>query len=177
MSGLNLTRQPLGGLRDVPLPTVVGSDLQHEAAVARGAHFRLAHGSLKLRMKARAVADDPQADLVLVQTLGFTAQCREKQLHQRTNLFGRALPVFTGEREQCQHFDPGFGADLDNGPHGIDTRLMACNAWQQAFLRPAIITIHDNRDMARHRRRHGRFYLFHESVRNLKQPSDRLLSA
>ncbi|MCY1446071.1 hypothetical protein D9M71_626170 [compost metagenome] len=112
-------------------------------------------------METRTVTDDTQADVVVVEALGLAAQRREEQLHQRTDLFGGALPVFAGEGEQGQYLDPGLGTDFDDRANGVDTRLVPGNAGQQAFLRPAVVAIHDDRDMTRHRGRRRWLGLFH----------------
>ncbi|MNL17844.1 hypothetical protein D3C87_1389640 [compost metagenome] len=104
--GLNFPRQTLSGLRDIPLATVVGGDLQDETVGASGHVLGFTHGGLKLRMKPRTVTDDSQADVVVIEALGLTPQCLEEQIHQGTDLIGRALPVLTGEREQGQYLDP-----------------------------------------------------------------------
>src|SRR5471032_1373540 len=164
MAGLHFPRQALRCLGNIPLAAVVGCDLQHKTVAAGSDRLSFAHGRLQLRMEPRTVADDAQADVVLVQALGLTTQCLEEQVHQGTDFLGRALPVFTGEREQGQHLDLGLGTHLDHGTHSIDTRFMPGNAWHKALLRPAIIPVHDDRDMARHHGGHSLLGLFHEGV-------------
>lgn len=100
MPRLHLTCQALSRLSDIPLTAVVGRDLQGETPVAGCQLLGLTHGCLQLGMKPRAVPDDAQANVIIQQTLGLTTQRTEEQLHQRADLFGRALPVLAGKGEQ-----------------------------------------------------------------------------
>lgn len=74
---LDLPRQALCGLDDVPLAAVVGGDLEEETGIAGSGGFRFAHGRLQLRMETRAIADDAQADAVLVELAHLAAQGHE----------------------------------------------------------------------------------------------------
>jgi len=177
VAGLHFAGKPLRSLGDVPLATVVGGNLQHKTVTAGGNGFSLTHGRLQLRVEPRAITNDAQRDVVVVEALGLTTQGPEEQIHQGTDFLGRALPVFTGKREQGQHFDLGLGAHLDHCPYRIDTRFVPGDARQEAFFRPAIIPIHDDRDMARHHGGHSLLGLFHESALTLIRPSSPLLFA
>src|SRR5450830_205878 len=175
MASLHFAGKPLRSLGDVPLATIVGSDLQHKTVTASSNGLGLTHGRLQLRMEPRAITNDAQSDVVVVEALGLTTQGPEEQIHQGTDFFGRALPVFTGESEQGQHFDLGLGAHLNHRPYCIDTRFVPGDTGQKAFFRPAIIPIHDDRDMARHHGGHSLLGLFHESALTLIRPSSPLL--
>ncbi len=161
VSSLHFTGQTLGSLGDIPLPAVVGRDLQNKTIAARRRGFRLAHRRLQFRMEARAVTNDPQTDVVVVEALGLATQRLEEQVHQGADFIGGALPVLTGEGKQGEHLDLGLGTHLDHRPHRIDTGLVAGDARQETLLGPAIVAIHDDRHMARHRGWHSLLGLFH----------------
>lgn len=161
MPRLNFPRQALSGLGDIPLTAIVGSDLQNEAVTTRSHRLRLAHCSLQLRMETRTIANDAQADVVFIEAFGLAAQCLEEQIHQGADFIGRPLPVLTGEGKQGQHLDLGLGAHLDHRANSINTRFMPGDAGHEAFFCPAIVAIHDDRDMARHRGRRTLLGLVH----------------
>ena len=99
-----------GAVRPGRCPTGRRSWRRPETGIAGSGGFRFAHGRLQLRMETRAIADDAQADTVLVDA-HLAAQGHEKQLHQRADFVRRTLPVLAGEREQGEDLDPCLGAD------------------------------------------------------------------
>ncbi len=176
VSGLDLSRQSLRCLRDIPLTAVIGGYLQ-DKSIGAGRHgLGFTHGSLQLWMKTRAIANDAQADVVVVEALGLTTQGLEEQIHQSADLIGRTLPVLAGKGEQGQHFDLGLGTNFNDGTYRIHARFMPGDTRHKAFFRPAIVTIHDDRDMARHRGRCSLLCLIHENA-TLIRPSGLFLSA
>ncbi|MNH09764.1 hypothetical protein D3C79_692250 [compost metagenome] len=52
VAGLNFARQALGGLSDIPLATIIGSDLQDETIATSRQRLGLTHGGLQLRVEA-----------------------------------------------------------------------------------------------------------------------------
>ena len=110
----------------------------------------LQHCLLKLAGKPAAITDDAQAHTILAQLANLAAQGTEEQLHERTDLVGRALPVFAGEGKQGQHLDPLLDADLNHCLYRINTCLVPGNAGHQALARPTVVAIHDDGNVARH---------------------------
>lgn len=135
----------LSRLQDVPLTTVIGGHLEHEAVIGCSHFLDFQHCRLQFWMETSAVTDDAKPNAVLVKLARLATQGRKEQLHQRANLVGRTLPVLAGEGEQCQHLDTGIGADLDHRSNSIDARLVPGYTRQQAPLRPAVVAIHDDR--------------------------------
>ncbi len=115
-------------------------------------------------METRAIADDAQADAVLVELARLTPQRGKEQLHQRTDLIGRTLPVLAGKGEEGQHLHTGIGTDLDHGANRIDSGLVPSHARQQTSLRPTIIAIHDDRHVAGYVPPRDPPDLFHEQL-------------
>ena len=108
--------------------------------------FDVAH---KLRIEAAAVADDFQADVVLMQLADFAFQHLEEQLHQEGHFIGRTAPVLAAEGEQRQIFHTHLAACLDHFAHRLHSALVPHDARHEALLRPAPIAIHDDGDVTR----------------------------
>src|SRR5262245_56970657 len=69
-----LARQPRQSLQDVPAPTVVGRDRQREAGIALGQALAGLDQRPDLQVEAARVADDLEADGVLVKLLHFAGE-------------------------------------------------------------------------------------------------------
>ena len=106
--------------------------------VLRGGQ-RLAGGDqlADARVEARRVADDLEADAVLVQLGDFLLQRAQEQLHQDRHFVGRTAPVLAGEREQRQVFDAALDAGAHGRAHGFDALAMAGDARQHAAASPS----------------------------------------
>ncbi len=151
MPGLHLTRQALSGLGDIPLTTVVGRDLQGETPAAGSQLLGFAHGRLQLGMKTRTITDDAQADVVIQQPLGLATQRTEEQLHQRTDLSAGRCQFSLEKANRVSTSTPDSAQHLDYRANRIDPGLVPGYTRQQALLRPAVVAIHDDGDMPRHR--------------------------
>ena len=108
--------------------------------------FDVAH---QLCIEAAAVADDFQADIVLMQLADFTFQHLEEQLHQKGYFIGRTPPVLAAEGKQRQIFHAQLAAGLDHFAHRFHPALVPHDARHETLLRPAPIAIHDDGDVTR----------------------------
>src|SRR5688500_14814940 len=82
-----------------------------------------------------------------MQLVGFLIERLHEKPHQETDFFWRSPPGFTTEGEQCQKFHAQRSAGSDHFPHGFHSTLVTGDSWQEAFLSPAAIAIHNDSDM------------------------------
>jgi hypothetical protein len=94
-------------------------------------------------------------DVVLVQDWKFQREKVLEQVEEGVDLFAWAFPVLGGEREEGQAFDAEFGACRGDGADGSGAAAVSFHAGQTALCGPASVTVHDDRDMTRHRRLYG----------------------
>ena len=94
--------QLVHGLQDVPATAIVGGDGQRQCIIIGSKLLGFLHHLPKLVAEAAAVADDFQADVVLMQTGNLALQHFQEQQHQEGNFVGGTPPVFAAEREHGQ---------------------------------------------------------------------------
>jgi len=80
--GFHLPGQVPSCLGDVPATPVVGSDLQHQVIVVRGQLFPFPDQLLELLREGTDITDDPQADILFLQTTDFAVERGEEELHE-----------------------------------------------------------------------------------------------
>ena len=145
-------RQLPRGASDVPAPAVRdGDDQRHARDCRRCSVSGCLHALAQRRRQLLQVADEAQADAVLVQLVDFVVERLEEAAHQHRDLFLRPLPVLAREREQRQHLDAAARAVLDDLLDGAHAHAMTGRTRQRARSGPAAVAVHDDRDVARNR--------------------------
>jgi len=120
----------------------------HAAIVGRGIG-RLANFPQDPFAKPFPSTDHGEAD-VLTHDLGpFLDDVLFEEPHEKIDFPLRPLPILAAEAIQAQLFDADAGAILDDGPHAGHSPAMAFDAGEASPLRPASVSIHDDRDMPR----------------------------
>ncbi len=103
-------------------------------------------------------ADGAELDVVLVEDGQFECEEVFEQVEQGIDFFARPFPVFGREREEGEAFDPEFCACGGDSADGTCTTAVTLYARQTTFGGPASVSVHNDRDVARHGRiRGGRF--------------------
>ena len=175
----DLGGQRAAGLHDVPSAAVADRDHEVEAAVAGGRGLRLGHQALQVGVEAAAVADDTQADVILLESIQLGAQQTAQQLHEQAHFGTGSLQIFSAQAKQCQRCDTAAGARFRDRPHAIRAGPMTGGAAQVAGLGPAPVAVHDDCDVRRGQQlrieRTAVWRCVHRSV--LRRPSVRLLCA
>src|SRR6185369_11275043 len=67
--------------------------------------------------------------------------------HQSADLYCRPGPVLRGEGKQGQVFDAQLPGLFDDHVHRLGAPLMADDALEHALLRPAAVSVHDDRQV------------------------------
>jgi hypothetical protein len=91
-----------------------------------------------------------ELDIVFHERRPYLLKIAGVEIHQEIDFFLRPFPVLYAERIQSQVFDADFDA-VDSGFFDrFSALLMPPESGQVLFCGPSAITVHDNRDMARH---------------------------
>src|SRR5205814_8098606 len=93
------------------------------------------------------MADDAHAHIALDQLIDVAAEIGAEQAHQSAHLGLGPLPIFGGEGEQGQVFQPHVATGAHGFAHGGHAGIMSGFPRQVALLRPAAIAVHDDGDM------------------------------
>ena len=78
-SGLHVRDETPDGLGDVPAPSVIGGNLKAEPGVVGGEVLRVGDSALELFREGGTLADNPQTNIVLLESPHLAAQCAEKE--------------------------------------------------------------------------------------------------
>ena len=90
-------------------------------------------------------ADIGHADVVVVHPLDIADEVALEQLHQKANLgLGTAEVVFEREGVEGEEGKIDAGGGLDDVLDGLGTLLMAEEAFEGTFARPATVSVHDD---------------------------------
>ena len=108
-------------------------------------------GRATARRQAAAIAEHVDLHALTLQLGDFPGDVLLEQVHQRRDLRRRAVPVFLGEREQRQDFDARLDRAFDRFAHRLHPGPVTERARQPAFIGPAAVAVHDDRDVARNR--------------------------
>ena len=131
-------RQAIDGLQDVPATAVVGGDGQRQPGVAGGASLAGVDQLPQARLEARQIADDLQADAVLVQAcpLRRSSAATKRFIRNETSSGGRRQ--FSELKANTrQIFDAALDAGLDHVRSGLDAALVAGDARHEALASPS----------------------------------------
>ena len=108
--------------------------------------------------------------------IDFALQNLDKQAHQRIDLLRGSIPVFTAEREQCQHLHAGSGTGLDNRARRPDSGPMTRKPGPAMVGRPAPVTIHDDGHMTRQSLLRDSDFQTHKYARRLRMIQKSMIS-
>src|SRR5437870_5217165 len=95
------------------------------------------------------LADDFQADIVLVQLRGFTLEIMEEVFHQRIDFLLWPIPILDRKSIEREVFYSEFAGGADDDTGGFGASAVTLNARQMAPACPATVSIHNDGDMAR----------------------------
>ena len=95
------------------------------------------------------LADDFQADVVLVQLRGFALEIMDEIFHQRIHFVLWPVPVLDGKGIKREVFDAEFAGGADDDAGRFSAGAMPLNAGQMFLACPATVSIHDDGDMSR----------------------------
>ncbi len=143
-------RQLVDGLQDIPAATVVGGDGQGQPGIVGGQRLAFANQRQQARFECHQIANHPQPHAIGMEPTDLALQRTDEQVHQKGHFLHRPAPVFRRKGEQGQVADVARNAGLDQRTHRLDATLVAGDTRQEAFLGPASVAIHDDRQMARH---------------------------
>src|SRR5213080_843743 len=99
--------------------------------------------------QAIGLADDFQADIVLVQLRGFALEIMDEIFHQRIHFILWPVPVLDGKGIERVVFDSEFRSGPNDDAGGFSASAVALNARQVFLSCPAPVAIHDDGDMPR----------------------------
>ena len=136
------------GLEDLrPAAVVQGQDEGHPA-VPRGRPlqpFDLRQGRPG---DAVPVADDPEAEVVLVDRPAVLPQVLAEKAPEADDLLARPFPVLLGEGVEREVRDAQAGAGLGRLADGLGAGLVPLDPGEPPLSRPAPVAVHDDGDMA-----------------------------
>lgn len=109
--------------------------------------FRAGNELLQVTTELVLFTDDPQADSALPQLFDLPFKITGKQRHQTADFCSWPLPVFAAEGEQGQHLNIVALAGVKDTANLLNAGAVASDSAQAALTSPAIVAIHDHRQM------------------------------
>src|SRR5690606_21825126 len=94
------------------------------------------------RTKTAAITYHTQAHTFFAQLFGLLLEVQMEQGHERLNLFGRTLPVFTAKGKNRENFYLQLLACRHDIADALDTHFMAGYTRHAALFGPTIVAIH-----------------------------------
>ena len=94
------------------------------------------------------LADDFEANVVLVQFGGFGFEIMDKIFHQRIHFVFWTVPILDGEGVESQVFDAEFAGSANDDASGFRPGAVTFDPRQMALLCPTSVAVHNNGDVA-----------------------------
>ena len=140
----DLLRKGPGCPDDLVPAAVVQAEIDLDLVVGAGAFLRLPAQLLQVRGQLAQVAEEAEADVVLLHIRQSFLQIAAQQTHDAGHLLSAALPVFRGEGVDRQVLDAQGAAVIGDFAEGFRTGGMAGGPGQAPVLGPAAIAVHDD---------------------------------
>lgn len=136
-----------GGLQNVPAPTVVDRHRQVHHRALGGQALAQIDLFLELRGKGRLVANDPQADALLLQLGDLGLQITHKEIKEGGHFLGRTSPVLGAEGKDREVLDLFLHARLHHRSQIGRPHQVAHATGHETLFGPASIAVHDDNDV------------------------------
>ncbi|CAN0652880.1 protein of unknown function [Nitratireductor aquimarinus] len=149
LSRLHIGKERFGGAHDLVTRTVIEGDHQIHAGIFRRQVFRFKQKGLDVLFEVFAVANDANANPVLMQFREIAPDEQAQEAHEVVHLGARSGPVFGGEGVNGQPVDAQLTGRAHRFAQRLHTGAVAGTAWQAARFRPATVAVHDDRHMRR----------------------------
>ena len=151
MPVLDLVEEALDAVDDLEPAAVAEREDEGEPVIVGRLLDRFVELFLAGFRQIRQAADRLEPDVFFDQLRRFLFQKTLEQIHEREDFGFRALPVLGRESVEGEELDPQIAAAFDAGADGVGAFFVAFDPGQAAFLGPAAVAIHDDRDVARDR--------------------------
>ena len=138
------------GTHDLVLAAIVRRQIEVNARIPYHKCLGIRHPTLKALGKAVASADEVQAHLLCVHLRKLLFQEGVKEPQEEIDFALWTLPVLRGERVDREHLNPHIRSSTHDPLERACPLLMSRRARFPLCLCPTPVSIHNNRDMARH---------------------------
>ena len=118
--------------------------------VTRCQLLRLFHQTPQPFAETPPLADKAHANTVFMEFPYLIAKIARQQCQQGSHLWLGTTPVLAAEGKQGKHLNTLLTAGSQHTTHSFHSGTVPGRPRQPAGLRPSVITVHDDRDMAGH---------------------------
>ncbi len=144
-------KKALDAVDDLEPAAITEREDEREPVIVRRLLDRFVELLLAGLRQIRQATDGLEPDVFFDQLRRLFLQKTLEQVHEREDFGFRALPVLGRESVEGEILDPQIAAAFDAGADGVGAFFVAFDPRETAFLRPAPVPIHDDRDVTRDR--------------------------
>jgi hypothetical protein len=129
--------------------TVVEGDVQHHAGVLGEGLGGFASIALNGFREFVGAAEEAHADIISLKQRHLLADIFAQELHEEFDFGFGAAPIFDRESVKGERFDVQTRGGFDGHAGGLRASAVSRDTGKMAFLSPAAVAVHDDRDVAR----------------------------